>query len=60
MVIVPDDLDDLREEDKEEEIEWDMPPGTSIPSGGVVKLTFDAKTSIDPGTSCNEFQVGPG
>ncbi len=60
VVIVPDDLEGLCEEEEEEEIEWDMPPGTSIPSGGVVTLTFDAKTSIDSGTYCNEFQVGPG
>lgn len=60
VVIVPDDLEDLCEEEEEEEIEWDMPPGTSIPAGGVVTLTFDAKTSIDPGTYCNEFEVGPG
>ena len=44
----------------EDEIEWDMPPGTTIPSGGVVTLTFNAVTSVTPGTYCNEFQVNPG
>ena len=37
-----------------------MPPGTSIPAGGVVTLTFTAVTSVIPSTYCNEFQVGPG
>ena len=41
-------------------IEWDMPPGTSIPPGGVVTLTFTAITSMIPGTYCNELQVTPG
>ena len=45
---------------EEDGIEWDMPPGTSIPSGGVVTLTFTAVTNVAPGTYCNEFQVGPG
>ncbi|MCH8988338.1 MAG: DUF11 domain-containing protein [Chloroflexi bacterium] len=41
-------------------IEWDMPPGTSIQPGGAVTLTFTAVTSVNPGTYCNEVQVGPG
>ena len=44
----------------EDEIEWDMPSGTSIPSGGVVTLTFTAITGVIPGTYCNEFEVVPG
>jgi len=57
--IVPNDFDDECE-DGEDEIEWDMPPGTSIAPGGVVTLTFTAITSTNPGTYCNEFQVTPG
>lgn len=42
------------------DIEWDMPPGTSIPAGGTITLTFTAVTSVVSGTYCNEFQVGQG
>jgi uncharacterized repeat protein (TIGR01451 family) len=58
QVIVPDD--GPCPDPDEDEIEWDMPPGTSIPAGGVVTLTFTAVTSVISGTYCNEFQVGPG
>ena len=56
--ILPDD-GPCPDED-EDEIEWDMPPGTSIQPGGVVTLTFTAVTDDDDGTYCNEVQVGPG
>ena len=42
------------------DLEWDMPHGTSIDSGGVVTLTFNAVTSVTPGIYCNEIQVTPG
>jgi len=41
-------------------IQWDMPPGTTIQSGETVTLTFTAETSVIDGTYCNEIQVTPG
>ncbi|MCH7736080.1 MAG: DUF11 domain-containing protein [Chloroflexi bacterium] len=45
---------------EDDEIVWDMPPGTSIQPGAGVILTFTAVTSVLPGTYCNEIEVGPG
>ena len=59
VVIVPHHLEHVCDQ-PDHELKWDMPPGTSIPSGGMVNLTFNAVTSMSPGTCCNEFQVGPG
>ena len=42
------------------DLEWDMPPGTSISPGEVVSLTFTAETSTTWGTYCNEALVVPG
>ena len=58
QVIVPDD--GPCPDPSEVDIAWDMPPGTSIPAGGEVILTFTAVTSVIPGTYCNEFQLVPG
>ena len=42
------------------DVDWSMPPGTSIESGDEVTLTFKAVTSLATGAYCNELQVVPG
>ncbi|MCH7842050.1 MAG: DUF11 domain-containing protein, partial [Chloroflexi bacterium] len=42
------------------DIEWSLPPNTSLQQSEAATLTFTVITSVTPGTYCNEAQVSPG
>ena len=42
------------------DIEWSLPPNTSLQQSEAATLTFTVVTSVTPGTYCNEAQVSPG